>query len=359
MRFHKYYFENFPSDTPFDGNNPRYVLSLAGVDSVLERIVESGPYSLTVEDLDHAELVDALLRVDVLRLKNDKLGMAAPFFVGQDADILKDLSKKAAADIAAELLVRKERIIEIAERIDNGYPVERNLYHILCAYIFDGLLFDYLEENGLVTTSRVHRSGLDYLVILYEDTPCLNGYSDTLLCSYNRLVVNGKGFVSFGDSRGARNDFYRYQRRKESGLLPEQERNAIPCSMETLIENFDRMADGEKVDRSYVEIYERFGYCRDGKVAVPVYDARSFEIANDLYAFVVEITKARVIHALTAIRRETRLLAIAHEVEGKDIANEIYHLIFGEVNELLVKSGLVSTPPYYPGEGRYFRSFER
>ncbi len=140
MKFNKYYFENFSSNTPFDINNPRYVLSLEGVDSVLERIVVSSPYSLTIEDFDNVDLVNALLHIEVLQLKNDKLGMAVPFFVNQDADILKKLSKRVANNIAAELLAHKEQIEKVAERIDNGYPVERNLYHILCAYIFDGLM---------------------------------------------------------------------------------------------------------------------------------------------------------------------------------------------------------------------------
>lgn len=359
MKFKKYYFENFSSSTPFDMNNPRYVLNLVGVDSVLERIVVNSPYSLTIEDFDNVDLVNALLRIEVLQLKNDKLGMAVPFFVNQDADILKELSKSVANDIATELLAHKEQIVKVAERINNGYSVKRNLYHILCAYILDGLMFDYLEENELVTTSCIHNSGLDYLIILYEDTACLNDYSDTLLCSYNRLMANGKGFVSFGDSHGIRNDFYRYNRQRELNLLSEQERKHITYSMETLIENFDRMANGNKVERCYVEIYERFGYCQDGKIVVPVYNARSYEIANELYTFIVAIVNTHIVNGLTAIQRETRLLANAHEVKIKDIANEIYHLIFGEVNEILVSSGLILPPPYYPGEGRYFKSFEQ
>lgn len=59
------------------------------------------------------------------------------------------------------------------------------------------------------------------------------------------------------------------------------------------------------------------------------------------------------------LQQEVRLTAVSHGVAVKDIANEIYHLIFGEVNELLVQSGFVSPPPHYPGEGRYFKSFER
>ena len=359
MKFNKYYFENFSSDTPFDGNNPRYVLASDGVDSVLEKIIANSPYSLTIGDFDNADLVNALLHIEVLQLKNDKLGMAVPFFVSEDANTLKELSRKVANNITTELLAHKEQIVRIVEPINNGYPVERNLYHVLCAYIFDGLMFDYLEENKLVTTSCVHESGLDYLVILYEDVASLNEYSDMLLCSYNRLIAKGKGFVSFGDSNGSRKDFYRYMRQRELNLLSEQEIQYITCSTESLIENFDRMVDGGKVEHSYVEIYERFGYCQDGRIVVPVYDSRSYEVANELYKFVVGIIAEHISNALTTIQSETRLLAIAHEVNVKDIANEIYHLIFGEVNEALINSGLISNPPYYQGEGRYFKSFER
>ena len=285
--------------------------------------------------------------------------MAMPFFVDKDAEILKELSKKVANDIVSELLEHREQIVKIVERIDNGYPVERNLYHILCAYIFDGLMFDYLEENGLVTTSCIHKSSLDYLVILYEDTTSLKEYSDLLLCSYNRLIVNGKGFVSFGDSNGSRNDFYRYMRRRELELLTEEENKYITCSTDALIENFDKMVEEEKVDSSYIEIYERFGYCENEKIVVPVYNSTSHEIADELYHFVLDRIKIHVVNALSVMKCETRLLAIAHGVKVEDIANEIYHLIFGEVNESLVKSGLILNPPYYPGEGRYFKSFER
>lgn len=80
MKFNKYYFENYSSDTPFDINNPRFVMAMDGVDSVLERIVTSAPYSLTTGDFDHAELLNTLLNIDVLQIKDDHLGIAVPFF---------------------------------------------------------------------------------------------------------------------------------------------------------------------------------------------------------------------------------------------------------------------------------------
>ena len=359
MKFKKYFFENFSADTPFDRNNPRYVLSLDGTDSVLDKIIANKPYTLTINDFSDMEMVNALLHIEVLQQKKGKLGMAVPFFVEKDAMLLQELSKKAARNIAAELLARKEQLIRIVKRIENGFPVERNLYHILCAHIFDGLMFDYLEENGLVTTSCVHRSGLDYLVVIYEDASSLNEYGDMLLCSYNRLTMNGKGFVSFGDSNGSRKDFYRYMRRKELNLLSEDERAYVNCSTEALIENFDRMAEGKQIDPGYMRIYEQFGYCQNGKIVVPLYDSCSFDAANSLYEFVLNAAKDKISDALALIQQEKRLSAVAHEVCTQDIANELYHLIFGEVNEFLAASGLVAAPPYIPGEGRYFKSFER
>ena len=359
MKFNKYFFENFSTDTPFDTKNPRYVLSLDGVDKILEKLVVNRPYSLTIEDFDNAELVKALLYVEVLQQRNGKLGIGVHVFVEKDAEALKELSKCVANSIATELIAHKNQIVSIAQCIDNGYPVERNLYHILCGYIFDGLMFDYLEENDLVTTSCVHASGLDYLVILYEDTASLNEYSDLLLCSYNRLTINGKGFVSFGDSDGSRKDLYRYKRQKELNLLSEQEEKYICHPTEELIENFNRLADGCYIDSKYMATYEYFDYCQNGTIIVPIYNSYSYDVANKLYEFVLGIVKEHIINALVAIQNENRLLAIAHEVKVKDISNEIYHLIFGEVNELLVKNGLILEPPYYQGEGRYFKSFER
>lgn len=358
MKFNKYYFENYPVDTPFDENNPRYVLSQDGVDAILEAIIAVSPYSLSIDNFENSKLVEGLLHVDVLQEKDGKLGMAVPFFVKKDADALKELSKDIAHNIVNKLLEQKEKIVEIIKKIDNGYSHDRNLYHILCGYIFDGLMFDFLEEKQLVTTSCVHDSGLDYLVILYEDTDKLNEYSDQLLCSYNRLMVNGKGFVSFGDSAGNRRDFYRYMRRKELGELGEQERRYVNFEPTELVENFVKLLENQPVEKLYIEVYEYFDYYKNGQITVPVYNQNSYKVADELYKYVLQITKDEIADALFAIRNNINLTAVTHDVEVKDIANEIYHLIFGEVNELLVQSGMVAKPMWGAGEGRYLKSFE-
>lgn len=359
MKFNKYFFENYPIDTPFDMNNPRYVLSLDGVDKILEIISSSKPFSLTVNEFDNQDLVNALLHIDVLQKQDNKLAMAVPFFLEKDAIVLKELSKKVANKISNDLLLHKDKIIEIISQINNGYSYDRNLYHLLCGYIFDGFMFDYLEENELVTTSLVHKTGFDYLVILYEDSKILNEYSDLLLCSYNRLISDGKGFVSFGDSNGYRKDFYRYKRLNELNKLNELETNYINIPTEELIMNFEKLIDGLEIDSRFIDVFHYFGYYENDKILVPIYDEYSYKVANELYKYVLNITKETIHNALSIIENEDRLTAITHGVNKKDIANEIYHLIFGEVNERLVESGFVAKPNHIDGEGRYFKSFER
>ncbi|MBQ8278267.1 MAG: hypothetical protein IJZ23_00320 [Roseburia sp.] len=359
MKFNKFYFENYPIDTPFDENNPRYVMALEGVDEIIENVIKNEPYTLSVDEFENRELTNALLHIDVLKQKGNKLAMAVPFFVEQDAAILKELSKKVASSIANELIKNAGQLQKIIAKIENGYSADRNLYHLLCGYIFDGLMFEYLEEQQFITTSRVHKSGLDYLVILYQDADVLNEYSDMLLCSYNRLIVNGKGFVSFGDSNGKRKDFYRYMRLKELNQLNEQESKLMSYPKEGVIEKFVELVDGKEIDEEYLEIYEFFEYYKNGQITVPIYDEKAYKVADELYKCVLDITKTQIGDALSVIQDENRLLANLHGVEIKDIANEMYHLIFGEVNELLAQSGIVSNPVNLAGEGRYFKCFER
>lgn len=359
MEFKKYYFENYDLDTPFDFNNPRYVLSLDGVDDVLDKVISNNPYTLGINDFDNQDIVKLLLSIDVFQIKNEKIAMAMPFFVSKDLYVLKDLSKHEAGNIADELVKHKEEIIKIINKIDNGYSSDVNLYNILCGYIFDGLLFDYLETNNLITATCLHKSGLDYLVILYENQQALNKYSDLLLCSYNRLINNGKGFVSFGDSNGNRKDFYRYIRLKELNQLSDQVELYLNFSPEELIDNFEKLIDKKTIEKKFIDAYEYFGYCKDGNVNIPLYDNKSREVANELYKFILSLIKDELHNILSVVKTEKRLLANSHNVEAKYIANEIYHLIFGEVNELLVKSGMVVEPPHINGEGRYLRSFER
>lgn len=47
-----------------------------------------------------------------------------------------------------------------------------------------------------------------------------------------------------------------------------------------------------------------------------------------------------------------------HGVPKEEVANEVYHMIFGMLNEELVSRGFVQVPDFHVGEGRYLKSIE-
>lgn len=55
---------------------------------------------------------------------------------------------------------------------------------------------------------------------------------------------------------------------------------------------------------------------------------------------------------------EQRLSAVKQSVSVHELGNELWHQLFGRVNEKLVTYGLVSTPPNSKGEGRYLKSIK-
>lgn len=358
MKFNKYYYENFSVNIPFDDSNPRYVMSLEGVDDILSAVVKVKPYTLSIDDFDNSQLVKKLINIDVFKEKHGKLALAIPVFIEKETDILKSLSYNVAKGIADILVEHKDKLYEIVDKIDNGFSKEINLYHILCGSIFDGYLFDYLEENLLVTTSKVHKSGLDYLIIIYECSKCLEQYSNGLLCSYNRLTNEKGGFISFGDSNGNRKDLYRYYRMKELNGLSDEQLEFVKYDTDILVDKFTKLVNGEPVEQKFIDIFDYFEYSKDGKICVPVYKDNLEELVEELYDFVIEIAGNEFSKALKHIEKCNGLLAVSHGVDIKDISNELYHLIFGEINEQLVRSKIVTAPQWHDGQGRYLKSFE-
>ena len=55
------------------------------------------------------------------------------------------------------------------------------------------------------------------------------------------------------------------------------------------------------------------------------------------------------------VLRDLRITPSLHRVPLKETANECWHILFGNINEALVRNGLVSVPEAHAGEGRYLR----
>lgn len=358
MEFEVYYYENY-SHAPAYKDNPRYIMAQDDVFEFLTEVAEKEPYSLAVENCMKKELLEQLIHIGVLREKDGMIGFDAPIFVEADNENLQFLSQKAALKIVDALALRIGRLKQLVGELNNEVPDKLNLYHLLCGQIFDGYMFDYLEKEGVVTTSKLHPSGLDYLIILYEKSMKLEKYSNGLLCSYNRLATDKGVFSSFGDANGNRRDFYRYMRLQESGKLSEEQKKICLPDRDILAEQFERLLEGEGVAETYKNIFDYFGYTKDGVPCVPIYDAEARFVVLEMFETILPVVKEPILDALNQIHSCKELLSNRHEVPTADIANEMYHLIFGEVNEQLVRRRFVERPPYREGEGRYLKCYER
>jgi hypothetical protein len=93
-------------------------------------------------------------------------------------------------------------------------------------------------------------------------------------------------------------------------------------------------------------------------IAVPIfYDFEIVTVIKDLsdiiliniFQIVKEVFENFEINAL-------KLTSVKHNVDIKEIANELWHQVFGATNEYLVREGFVSTPDSINGQGRYLKS---
>lgn len=61
---------------------------------------------------------------------------------------------------------------------------------------------------------------------------------------------------------------------------------------------------------------------------------------------------------LMDLANDINITAVRYGVNRLEIANELYHIVFGSVNEELVAQKIVSVPQNLPEEGRYFKCIE-
>lgn len=367
--FSYFLFENFDADLEA-GNpgNPRRVID-ARADAILSRVAAVPPLACSSARLQEefgTEAVKRLTAAGVLREKEGHIAYDTPIFLAEDVPALQAFSSAAAAPLADRLWELREELWNIAGGISNGYDPQVNLYHVLCGMIFDGFFFDWLGKRGVVATSRPHASGLDYLSVIYEDCPELKRFSDGLLCSYNRLTDGRTALESFGDADGDRFDLYRCFRLRESGYIPDRFKQAgelldrLPKGQErqALLAGVHSILQGGGCSEECLAILELFGYVKNGELCVPVLQQADEPVIARLAALVEENLYEAVARTLQEAQMNLEITAVRHGVPTGEIANELYHILFGGINEELVKRGLTASPPCKPGEGRYLQCIE-
>ncbi len=361
-RFEYFLFENFDPDESRDSpNNPRSILG-ENCDPLLTMVSQGSALAAQCRDFFGASLIDNLIHCGVLRQKDGFLFFDCPVFLREDAAVLKESIAREALILSDRLALGIGEIRQCCASIQNGFPVGQNLYHILCGMVFDGSFFDYLCRQGAVATSRKHPGGLDYLTVLYEKCGQLQSLSNNLLCSYNRLTDGKTSLQSFGDAQGDRFDFYRFFRLLEQGKHPEKFQHARflleavgGAGKDYLLSQASSFVQTGHCSSPVLGLLEEFGYAKNGVSCVPVYTSKHRKAIEQIGFITEQVLGNAIVNSLSSLSAALDITAVRNQVSPLEISNELYHLLFGSINEALVQRGLVSTPQCFPGEGRYMK----
>lgn len=369
MREFEYFlFENFDADE--ESNNPYNPRSFLGseTDTLLTEVaqlpVNTYSYNECCEKYS-THIVRKLIDGGVLRPSGTALAFDCPIFLREDATVLHTEIASKASGLVDLLQNSMTAIWDCCAKIENGSPVEMNLYHILCGMVFDGDFFEYLSNKGALATSRQHPSGLDYLSVIYEKCEELQTLSDGLLCSYNRFVNAKCSLQSFGDAQGNRFDFYRFFRLMEQGTLPDKFKDAEAlvdgfggANKDSLLDEVVSLVQTGRCDPAVMNLLKLFGYAQDGAICVPVYSPEHQKYIAEIEGIVEKCLGNAMSDTLIELAGSIDITAVKHGVNRLEIANELYHILFGSINEELVAREIVAAPKHRPNEGRYFKCIE-
>lgn len=376
----------------YDEYNPQYVCSQKGAGRILYIIAENEPYSISdreiisqaeVTEEEFKAVITGLLRIEAVTMKKGRYKINFPVFCENDIKFLNGYMKDAGKVLGDIVMSQDKEIHRLITKLSGyGKIDERRLrYHIICDSIFDGIAFDIFDKEKLVTVSKAQPGARDYIIIGYEKSEVVDNYSKLLLCSSNNYRSQHFRFNSFGDADGKRKDIYRFFRmvqesvKKTPGFNYEigsyirinEENNyklAENCGrfITQIYESPDGCLDIKDENRSEAEFLETMEYIsiNDGKAQcrVPVFTKEDQEIIEEISKVVMYSIIKQIGELLSHIAEDCdNLTAVCHGVDIKDIGNELWHMIFGSINEYLAKKDYVENPVKVAGQGRYLRSF--
>jgi len=382
----------------YDEYNPRYVLNKTGVPEILYVITSNNPYSLSAEDISEKtdidsylckEAIKALCKINAISIRDNKYKVNFPAFLESDIELLGWFNLEVGK-------VLGDKIISLSNEFDDKmsklscygkHDIRILRYYVIGNCTLDGGAIDFLAGKGIITTSKLQPGDRDYLIIGYEESENVKEYSDNLLCSCNNYRTDKIEFCSFGDSMGNRKDMFRFFKRVQKNLEKATEHKTLNLSYIRLNEYINQRIAKEcerlilksteedmyytalkSEEKETIDFLKELGYLNfddeQSKIncIVPIFnheDSKIIEEISDIISTGIFETVKNTIDNLN--KNLPDLTPLKHGVEFKDIANELWHLMFGATNEYLVNSGFFDSPKYRDGEGRYFQflSFRR
>jgi len=369
-----FYFDNDLGD--FDKFNPRFVMEQNKIKNIVTLLSSKPAYYFNKEDIvkifnlseeEFKYLTDLLDNISAIHVENNKFRLNFPFFHAKDVKIIK---KFIINELNASLPIFIKFIKETSLFVKQLYPEidsKLSLYHLLCGKIFDGSMFDYLESEGILKQSYPQKDNRDYMLIGYADNSVCNNFNKNLFCSFNHARYKTSSLSSFGNAYGNRFDYFRYLRLRKinnlSGKFKIIHKDFCDLSDEDIIKN--SIEEIKNIDNNQlitpniynINLIKTQYLTKDFKICVPVFKDYVNKI-NLLSNFVFEKIGATIKTCLNNVKSKvltSKILCINHNVDEKQISNELWHMFFGLLNKFLIDKNLVAKPQSFKGEGKYLK----
>lgn len=377
----------------YDEFNPAYACNKEYAPEILYIIASYKPFSickfeimkeLNIEENKFDDVISNLKLINAIDENEKGYKINFPTFLEKDIVNMDKHLNNIGEVVGDEIISLKNVLYEKLSCLTNykTFTNERLLYHIICDKIFDGTAFNFFESKKVFCTSKLQKGNRDYIIVAYEDSSIVDKYSNELLCSSNNYRAGDFIFNSFGDSNGARKDVYRFFRLVQKGLENTSPFYDLNLSYIKVIDgankdiakrcgeliydvynnsiNYDELIEQ---DKNLLTFLNEINYItiNDGdksiSVNIPIFQSNDKVIINEIS----DIILMNIFPIVKGIFENFEISApdltgVMHKVDIKEIANELWHQIFGSANEYLVKKSFVHKPECVNGEGRYLRS---
>ena len=377
----------------YDHYNPAYVCNKEHTPEILYIISLNEPFSISKYEIANIlnisekifdDIINNLQLIKAIEVKDNTYRINFPIFLEKDVIKMENYLSNIAEVMGDKIISLRNVLNKNLLNLEcvKYHSKERILYHIICDYIFDGAAFDFFTERNIFCTSKLQPGNRDYIIVGYEDSKVVETHSNKLLCSSNNYRSSGFVFNSFGDSNGSRKDIYRFFRLIQKSIdtsTPFHDLNIaynrviddmnkeIVRSCGELISNilykntdYTQLTEKEKNLVSFLKELEYVDInAADNSILinVPLFYASEKAIIEDISDTILSEVFPVVREVFENFQTNASdLTAVSHKVDIKEIANELWHQIFGSANEYLVKKGFVALPHNIDGEGRYMRS---
>ncbi|GKX66958.1 hypothetical protein rsdtw13_22160 [Clostridium sp. TW13] len=378
----------------YDSYNPRYVLDKEKASEILYLIANNEPFmisnkqianTLHIDEAKVNEIIQNLEVINAVERNNDSYRVKFPVFLEKDVQQVQKFINDIGPILGKEIISLKDVLYKNISKLKCSeiYSNERVLYHIICDKIFDGTAFEYFGKKGVFSTAKSQPGNRDYIIIAYEESEYIEEYSNKLLCSSNNYRSSKFTFNSFGDSDGSRKDIYRFFRLSQQKLGSLEQFEALNSTYMMLVDAMNKeivnnsgelmckiindslnYEEATEQDKILIDFLKKMDYIKKDKkensilVNVPVFYAEDKNVIADLSDMILSKLLPTVEGIIKNIENiGSSLTSVKHGVDIKELSNELWHQIFGAINEYLVKVGFVAQPDYFEMEGRYLKSF--